>query len=355
MAGKPALCLFVLVVSILLVHPVRAEVNVAIAASVSTTGISVTDSYNLRMTAEDPSCPMPEGNRGGTFDLSLEGASSGAFSGMSFTEPGDYSYTITQLPGSHPLAVFYDETVYHLRIQAVDRGSGELQITAIMNREGSQKKVGSADFTNEYIPPAVSHNPPVNKTVTGDTPASPSAFKFSMKAVSNTAGLTEMPMPEGSSGGKKTISTTPGTEKEFGEMQFGTPGTYVYEIAEVDDGKEGYSYDDGVYTLTYTVERKDREMTCSLAVTKDGKQVDKAVFAFTNTYKEEKKKKDEGGGSSSHRSGGGSSGGSSGSSGSSAGGAQTGDETPVMFWVIVVLAAALGLAGLIGLLLRRSK
>lgn len=165
-----------------------------------------------------------------------------------------------------------------------------------------------------------------------------------------------MPMPEGSVRGKKTVSTTPGTEKEFGEMEFVTPGKYVYEIAEVNDGQKGYTYDKGVYTLTYTVEIRDRKLSCSLAVTKDGKSVDKAAFTFTNRYKGDKKdsggNKDKNKGSSGNGSR--SSGGSSGSSGRTAGGAQTGDETPVLLWGIVFLAAVLGIGGVL-IWRRRSK
>lgn len=348
MAARLALCLFVLTFSGMFARPVpvKAEpVTIDISAGVSTTGVSVTETYTLRMTAADPSCPMPEGKVGGTFDITLKGAGKSAFTGMSFTEPGEYKYTITQLPGDHDLALSYDQSVYNLRVQ-VGKKDSDLQITAMMNRQGSDKKAESADFTNKYIPPAVSHNPPVKKIVTGDTPSSPAVFKFSFTAVSNTAGLAEMPMPEGSVRGKKTVSTKPGTEKEFGEMQFAAPGKYVYEIAEVKDNQKGYTYDTGVYKLTYTVEVRDRKLNCSLAVTKDGKSVNQAVFTFTNQYKGDKKSSGNG-----SRSSGGS---SSGSSGRTAGGAQTGDETPVLLWGIVFLAAVLGIGGVL-IWRRRSK
>lgn len=147
-AARLALCLLLLTFSGLFARPVpvKAEpVTIAISASVSATGVSVTETYTLRMTAADPSCPMPEGKVGGTFDITLNGAGRGAFTGMSFTEPGEYDYTITQLPGNHELALSYDQSVYLLRVQVADN-DGQLRVTAIMNREGQRQEGAERRF-----------------------------------------------------------------------------------------------------------------------------------------------------------------------------------------------------------------
>ena len=44
---------------------------------------------------------------------------------------------------------------------------------------------------------------------------------------------------------------------EYGEFLFTRPGTYAYRIYEVNTGAEGYTYDEAVYTVAYTVSEKD--------------------------------------------------------------------------------------------------
>ena len=142
-------------------------------------------------------------------------------------------------------------------------------------------------ITNKHTPmgPA-KHDPPVMKVITGDKPEVQEKFTFTLTAISNTAGVDPMPMPEGSEGKVKTITIDAGVEYEFGVMSFIVPGTYVYEIAEVDTKLEGYKYDPSVYTLTYEISKSagktDAEMV--LTTTKDGEVVDIATYSFENEY-----------------------------------------------------------------------
>lgn len=281
---EPVPIALVLILPGFIIHGAMAEATMAIEASVAAEGVSVQESYTLRMTAGDASCPMPGGKRGGSYDLVLSGPGAAAFPAMTFNAPGDYAYTIRQLPGNHALALSYDDSVYDLRVQ-VREVDGKLRLTAIMNRQGSDKKAASADFSVTYVDPVTGHNPPVKKTVTGDKPATTATFKFRFQAVSNTAGLKDMPMPEGSTNGVKTVSVAARQEKEFGEMTFEVPGKYVYKVTEVNDKQKGYTYDKSAHTLTYTVERKGDALTCAREIKRDGKAVSQMVFTFTNQYK----------------------------------------------------------------------
>ena len=176
-------------------------------------------------------------------------------------------------------------------------------------------------ITNTLINPAI-HNPPVLKTVKGDEPDKDETFEFEMKAVSTTAN-TEMPMPEGSAGDTKTIKTKAGTEKEFGDIIFRTPGEYYYEISEVDTGIDGYKYDTSVYSLHYTVSVNGNNLEVKLVTSKNGKEVETAKYSFVNEYSDSGSKK-----------------------------VKTGDETNLVL-PIAALAAALIL--LIILVLKRRK
>ena len=255
----------------------------AIAAPTHTVQIPVTvgsaEPCKVLLVAQSPKCPMPKGSVDGVYTLTVTG--SGSFPSITFDKMGVFSYTIYQEKGT--TALEYDNTVYQLTVY-ITRGTNGTNMEVVLTKSNGADKLDVCSFSNLY-PVAVEHNPPVRKVVTGDTPPSAAVFQFTMTAVSNTAGLTAMPMPEGAVNGVKTMSAKAGVEKEFGTMKFEAPGQYVYRIAEVNDGQEGFTYDEGVYTLTYTVTKKGNEMTCDLSVTKNGKNVDEAVFVFTNPYK----------------------------------------------------------------------
>ncbi len=145
--------------------------------------------------------------------------------------------------------------------------------------------------TNSHEPGAptpVSYDPPVIKYVEGDEAPEDDEFTFKLEAISGPEGE-DIPMPEGSEDGVKEMSTVAGEEKEFGDIEFTVPGTYVYEITEVDTELEGYTYDESVYTLTFVVTRNDaNELEYELTIEKDGEEYDSDVsaFEFTNEYEE---------------------------------------------------------------------
>ena len=132
----------------------------------------------------------------------------------------------------------------------------------------------------------VDHDPPVKKVITGNKPSSNSTFTFKLEAKSNTAGLSQMPLPNGASGTSVTTTTTGAEEKEFGVITFDKEGVYVYEVSEENTGEKGYTYDGSVYTLTYTItlNKEAGKYEKELVVTKDGEAYDKSYFEFTNKY-----------------------------------------------------------------------
>lgn len=130
----------------------------------------------------------------------------------------------------------------------------------------------------------VTHNPPVLKTIDGGEPDDDATFEFSLTAIETTANVEEMPMPEGSDKNLKIMEAKAGTPEEFGEMVFRVPGTYVYEIKELDTGLENYEYDGSVYRLTYEVTAEGNKLVNHLTVTKNGTVVNLSEYEFINTY-----------------------------------------------------------------------
>ena len=191
------------------------------------------------------------------------------------------------------------------------------------------------DITNTALNPC-RHDPPVLKTVTGDDPKTDEVFEFSLTGVEKPANVSDYPMPEGSKGNQKILKAKAGKAEEFGWITFRHPGTYVYEIKEVNTGAKNYKYDDSVYRLTYVVTKpapsdssKDLKMT--LTTTKNGAVVNISTYEFVNEYKAPA---------------------DGDSSSSSTGRTKTGDDTRI--WIPVAVMAA-ALAALIVLLVKRRK
>ncbi|MCQ2512136.1 MAG: Cna B-type domain-containing protein [Lachnospiraceae bacterium] len=113
-------------------------------------------------------------------------------------------------------------------------------------------------ITNKYIVPLTLDNPPIVKKIMGDTPSSPETFTFVFKGEKD-----NNPMPEGSFGNTKEVSIIGAGSIEIGKITFTEPGKYIYKIAEKDSGAKGYTYDNTVYLLTYTIIQQDDELLIS--------------------------------------------------------------------------------------------
>ena len=150
------------------------------------------------------------------------------------------------------------------------------------------KMVKKADNGNIYVYTYVictptQDDPPVKKVIFGDEPATSEIFKFTLSAISNTAGFDVMPMPEGSNGQSKTVQIKGAGEYEFGIIEFTMPGTYIYQIIEEDTGNEDYVYDESIYEVIYVVSQNEDKLECVRTMKRDGKQTDQDAV-FMNKY-----------------------------------------------------------------------
>lgn len=142
--------------------------------------------------------------------------------------------------------------------------------------------------TNTYNPKPVIVDPPVSKIVEGN-PKNQTTFTFKFKALDE-----NNPMPEGSKDGVKTTTIKGTGSSEFGNIEFKLPGTYRYEITEVNDGVKNYKYDKSVYVITFEVKDKDGELFATQSIekkedvnAKEGETSKEIVFK--NKYEEPKK------------------------------------------------------------------
>ncbi|HCW55996.1 MAG TPA: hypothetical protein DGT58_06015 [Erysipelotrichaceae bacterium] len=111
---------------------------------------------------------------------------------------------------------------------------------------------------SEFEPLVVS-DPPVQKVIEGNQPSKKDRFLFTMKRLD-----TSSPLPVNDNGhvlsidGDTMTLFADGAEKvEIGTFTFTQEGDYYYEISEVNNGIEGYSYDSSVYWYKYEVRRDE--------------------------------------------------------------------------------------------------
>ncbi len=156
--------------------------------------------------------------------------------------------------------------------------------TEIIN--GYVKKVEKSDeggyvIINTFEP--IHFDPPVMKTVKGDE-APEDTFKFQFE------GLNGAPMPEGAEGQIMTCELKAGESHEFGDVYLVEPGTYEYKITEINDGKEGYTYDAKEYLLKFVItQAEDGTLSCDLTINgekADYKNLTPSQFEFVNEYRE---------------------------------------------------------------------
>ena len=154
--------------------------------------------------------------------------------------------------------------------------------------------------TNRYEPKSVTLQSPfqATKTLTGRAWQSTDNFEFRLEHYSPA----DAPMPAGVEAGtnyvKRIISGQPGGTPadtaisfNFGSVTFTKPGTYIYDIYEIDPGNKkivGVSYDSTIYRVTITVKDNGGQLSATPTIQKivDGQPTGNAVdtAAFTNTY-----------------------------------------------------------------------
>ena len=126
---------------------------------------------------------------------------------------------------------------------------------------------------NEFTKPVAIADPPVTKIITG-SPDMRDSFTFEMVAITKDA-----PMPAGAVDGKLLMVIEGMGTKDFGDMIYDTVGVYEYEIREVNEAIEGYTYDPTVYSMTITVaELGEDTLKHVIDFKKQGASVDEMVF-----------------------------------------------------------------------------
>ena len=235
--------------------------------------------FTFQMTAQDSSYPMPSGSSNGTKRATVVGSGAVEFGIMKFTEPGTYSYKLSEIGNSADSTHTYSTDVYTIEF-TVTKGEGKLEAKQKIIKNSSTE-VAKAEFVNikkddTYDPVLV--DPPVSKRVVdknGNKVSDNTTFNFQMTALDK-----DNPMPPGSSNGIKRASVVGSGAVEFGIMKFTEPGTYSYKLSEIGNSADTtHTYSTDVYTIQFTVTKGEKKLEAAQKIIKNNSAtVSEAVF-----------------------------------------------------------------------------
>lgn len=188
---------------------------------------------------------------------------------VQYTEAGTYRYTV-QEENSTVGGITKDNSIYIITVVVTeDTANAVLSADMAITKDGQE--VSGISFTNTYDPARTGVSFGGTKVLNGGT-LEEGAFSFTLTATSGA----DTPMPQD---GAATVTNNAAGTYRFGEIIYTQPGTYTYQISEVDQGAKGYTYDHTTYTVQVTVTDEDGVLKAQVTGADD--------MVFTNTYQPE--------------------------------------------------------------------
>ena len=181
-----------------------------------------------------------------------------ALSPITYDVPGTHSYEIREVNAGKTIdGVRYSGTTYHVNTTVSDTGDGALAVKHELVEEGP------ATFTNAYETTPADVTITAHKELLGTT-LTDGQFAFQLTGM----------------GSDLRATNDAQGNVAFPHLLLTEPGTYTYELRELNDGQEGVTYDERVYVVTVTV-TDDGLGHLSAEVSMDAAD---GALTFTNTY-----------------------------------------------------------------------
>lgn len=228
------------------------------------------DTYEIHVTPDSSSFPMPSGGENGVFKILGAGTRELEFH---YQGLGVYTYTITQGDCGND-DCHHDNSVYHLTVYVLNAknptADNRFDVIAVLKLAGGDDadKPETALFTNKYAKPAEITLSAL-KTYNGKAPKT-NQFDFRLR-----------------DGSGKTIETVSNVGKNvtFTPIVFDKVGTYTYKMSEIIGDKVYMIYDKSIYTATVVVTRdveKQGDYEAAVSYKKGTKACDADDLIFVN-------------------------------------------------------------------------
>lgn len=278
------------------VTPLETEIDFGLSKAIDGRGWTDTDEFSFTISApEGTPLPDPATVTVGTRDADDNGIAAIRFGMIRFAAAGTYKYEIRENAGN-AAGMTYDGHVATAEVTVTENGEGIL--TANVTTE-------NGSFINKYhseLNYTAAGGLKLSKTLSG-RPMTEGQFTFTVtpadEASANALGLyngaNNFQSPAAAEGTVGLIDILAGKEVKF--MQADAGKTFKYTVAEKNNGKPGYTYDnaertvtiviadDGAGTLTATTTVSGGPEGTHTTVHKSGEnKVESALVPFHNSY-----------------------------------------------------------------------
>lgn len=338
-----------LMVSVLMI-PANAEQTASVTIPVKQTftvsgdSTGVSSVFNYELYASDSSNPMPAGTSSDRYTFTLDGTTEQNIGPIVYTHAGMYTYTLQQVVKEEKSGYTYDREVYTVTVQVKNTENGLTALVYVKKADGT--KEAPVKFDNGYQssnPESVTTPDTQIKKFINGTPETVSTFSFTIKSEE-----AAFPMPGESKESAKTVQIVGAGANVFGTWSYTKEGTYTYKVYEVNTGLKGYTYDNTIYTIKDTVEKKDGKLALTRTISNEnGQEVNE--LKFTNVYSETTTP----GGSTTEITN--TTGGSSGHTSIISKGPFTGDTYNIMFFAGMMVISLIIITALIVMMVKRRK
>lgn len=278
------------------VTPLDAELDFGLSKAINGRDWTDADKFSFTITAPEGT-PLPNP---ATVTVSNRDAKDGIaaikFGKIRYTAAGTYTYEIRENAGN-AAGMAYDGHVATAEVTVTEDGEGQLTANVTKKENGR--------FTNTYrteLNYTAAGGLKLSKSLSG-RPMTEGQFTFTVKpadeASANALGLlpgaNNFKSPATAEATVGLIDILAGHEVKFTQADAGK--TFTYTVAEKNDGKSGYTYDDAVRTVTIAV-ADDGAGTLTATTTVSGgpegthetvhksgeNKVEKALVPFHNSY-----------------------------------------------------------------------
>lgn len=200
----------------------------------------------------------------------VKNAADGSFAldKLTFTEPGTYTYTLAEEPGSQK-GMSYDGQVYTLTFEVTDeQGKLTISSSSVTTTAGAATSFDQMNFDNTYDPENV-------KVALSGTKILASTDGGAVRNIADGEFSFQLKDKDGKV--LQTVSNV-GTAFGFDAIEYDKPGTYTYSVAEVAGSDGTITYDTAVQTVKVVVTDNDGVLSAKVTYpSKDG-------ITFTNSY-----------------------------------------------------------------------
>lgn len=240
-------------------------------------------SFTMTSTSAPDGVGAPAPSNGSTVSNAEDGSFD--FGTLTFAEPGEYTYTVTEdKPAQGIDGITYSSEVYTLYFNVVDNnGQLEIKTQSITNSANETVDAGDLNFTNIYNDGEVSYQIAGTKVLetngySGETLAQD---EYSFALYEEGAEEPLQTVTNGAPNGNAAAF-------QFDSITYAEAGTHTYKVYELGtDGEPGtggidtdnVSYSEEVYTITVIVSESNDGR--GLSVSSD---VQNSKIVFTNTY-----------------------------------------------------------------------